>query len=187
MTKWFGIEDTPLEGLRVAGRGRRGDGRGWFERAFCEEELGTVLEDRRIVQINRTLTEARGVIRGMHSQLPPHAELKVVSCLRGEVFDVAVDLRRGSPTFLQWHGEVLSETNGKSLIIPEGFAHGFQTLSQACEMFYLHTAAYAAGAEFGLNPCDPMIGIDWPLEISQMSDKDSGCARLSKSFEGVVL
>ena len=97
------------------------------------------------------MTASRGTVRGMHFQHPPHAETKFVSCLRGEVFDVAVDLRNGSPTFLHWHAEILSADNHRTLVIPEGFAHGFQTLSDDCEMLYFHTAAYNPEAEGGLN------------------------------------
>lgn len=175
------------EGLTLLERNRLGDARGWFERMFCEDELRGVLEGRRIVQVNRTLTGEVGAVRGMHSQRPPHAELKVVSCVRGEVFDVAVDLRKGSPTFLRWHGEVLSGENQRALVIPEGFAHGFQTLSQDCEMLYFHTAAYESSAEFRVHPSDPRVGIVWPLEISVMSGKDSDCPMLEESFEGVAL
>lgn len=98
----------------------------------------------------------------MHFQRTPHAEMKLVSCVRGLVFDVAVDLRRGSPTFLRWHSELLSADNHKTLVIPEGFAHGFQTLTDDCEMLYLHTTAYAPDAEAGLNPQDARLAIAWP-------------------------
>ena len=109
----------------------------------------------------------------MHFQHPPHAETKFISCLTGEVFDVAVDLRRGSPTFLLWHAEILSADNHKTFIIPEGFAHGFQTLTKDCEILYLHTTAYRADAEGGLNASDPRLGIQWPLSIAEQSARDS--------------
>jgi dTDP-4-dehydrorhamnose 3,5-epimerase len=121
----------------------------------------------------------------MHFQFPPHAEDKLVSCLRGEVFDVAIDLRSGSTTFLQWHGEILSGENCKSLLIPQGFAHGFQTLSQDCELLYLHSAAYHPGAEGALNPLDPAVGIEWPLAFTDISERDSKHPLIAQTFTGV--
>ena len=112
------------------------------------------------MQINHTLTGRRGTVRGMHYQRPPHAETKFISCLRGEVFDVAVDLRHDSPTFLRWHAEVLSAENHRTLVVPEGFAHGFQTLAEDCELLYLHTAAFAADSEGALNANDPRPILD---------------------------
>jgi len=116
--------------------------------------------------------------------LRPHAETKVVSCLHGEVFDVAVDLRRNSPTFLQWYGAVLSAANQRSLLIPEGFAHGFQALTDDCELIYLHTAAYQPSAEGAVNANDPRLAIMWPLEISEMSERDRAHSLLAAEFEG---
>jgi dTDP-4-dehydrorhamnose 3,5-epimerase len=109
----------------------------------------------------------------MHFQREPNAEMKFVTCLRGEVFDVAVDLRPGSPTYLRWHGEILSGSNHKTLVIPEGFAHGFQTLTEDCEMLYLHTASHHSGSEGGLHPLDPALSIPWPLPVAEMSARDS--------------
>jgi dTDP-4-dehydrorhamnose 3,5-epimerase len=122
----------------------------------------------------------------MHFQYPPHAETKIVSCLKGEIFDVAVDIRSDSATFLRWHGEALSAANGKSLLIPEGFAHGFQTLTDDCEVLYLHTAPYAPSKEGALNLRDPHLGITWPLAITEMSDRDRSYPFLSADFPGVL-
>ena len=165
----------------------RGDERGYLERLYCRSELEDVLGAETIEQINHTLTNVSGTVRGMHYQRPPHAEIKLVSCLRGEVFDVAVDLRRGSPTFLCWHGEPLSDSNHRTLVIPRGFAHGFQTLTDHCEMIYFHSAAYQPMAEAGVHPCDPRIGIAWPREISQMSTRDASHIYIEESFEGMSL
>jgi dTDP-4-dehydrorhamnose 3,5-epimerase len=123
----------------------------------------------------------------MHFQHPPHAETKFVCCLRGEVFDVAVDLRRGSPTFLLWYAEILSADNHKTLVIPEGFAHGFQTLTKDCEMLYFHTAAYQAGSEGGLNTQDPRLAIQWPLDITEQSARDMAHPMLEQDFKGVAI
>ncbi len=185
MTARFDILPTPLADLRVLQRKPLGDSRGYLERLFCLEELAEILAGRHIAQINHTLTASRGTVRGMHFQLPPHAETKFVSCLRGEVFDVAVDLRRGSPSFLRWHGEILSAGNHLTLVIPEGFAHGFQTLCEDCEMLYLHTAAYHAAAEGGVNALDAVLAIEWPLEVTTLSDRDRVHPRLAAEFEGL--
>jgi dTDP-4-dehydrorhamnose 3,5-epimerase len=187
MSGRFELETSPLAGLHVARRKRVGDSRGFLERLFCTEELHPLISDRSIVQVNRTWTERRGTVRGMHFQHPPHAETKFVSCLRGEVFDVAVDLRRESPTFLQWHAEVLSAENRATLVIPEGFAHGFQTLTDGCELLYFHTAAYAPAAEGGLNPRDPRLAIEWPEPISEISPRDAAHPLLTGDFAGVAV
>lgn len=186
MTPRFDLLATALAGLQVLQRKPLGDSRGYLERLFCADELAPLLAGRRIVQINHTLTARRGTVRGLHFQRPPHAETKFVSCLRGEVFDVAVDLRRDSATFLHWHGEILSAENHKTLLIPEGYAHGFQTLTDECEMLYFHTAAYHADAEGGLNAADPRLAIAWPLPITERSARDSGHALLDEYFFGVV-
>jgi dTDP-4-dehydrorhamnose 3,5-epimerase len=112
--------------------------------------------------------------------------MKIVSCLRGSVFDVAVDLRRGSQTFLSWHGRTLSAENGESLVIPEGFAHGFQTLEPDCELLYVHTARYIPSAESGLDALDPLLDIIWPLEVTERSNRDAALQG-SVGFEGIVL
>jgi len=169
----FFIHETPLSGLVVLERKPISDNRGYFERLFCEEELAPFLGKRRIAQINHTVTLRRGTVRGMHYQRPPFAEMKIVQCLRGEVFDVAVDLRRDSPTFLRWHAERLSDENHRTLLIPEGFAHGFQTLTDDCEMLYFHTAPYVPAAEGGLHVLDPKLAIAWPLPVSHLSGRDA--------------
>jgi dTDP-4-dehydrorhamnose 3,5-epimerase len=187
MTTRFDITNTPLPGVHVLRRMPLGDNRGYLERLYCSDDLHPVLADSRIVQINHTLTEKRGTVRGMHFQYPPQAETKLVSCLRGEVFDVAVDLRRGSPTFLHWHAVTLSATNHLSLLIPAGCAHGFQTLADDCEMLYFHTAAYCREAEGGLNVADPCLAIEWPLSITDMSPRDAGFAMVGDDFQGIAV
>lgn len=181
------ITDTPLVGLRLLERLPLGDERGFLERMFCDTELSSLLGERRIRQVNRTLTQKRGVVRGMHFQHPPYAECKLISCLHGEIFDVAVDLRKGSSSFLHCHAQVLSGGNRLSLLIPEGFAHGFQTLTENCEILYFHTAPYNAEAEAGLNACDPMLKIEWPLPITERSGRDEKHPLLSTGFEGIAL
>jgi dTDP-4-dehydrorhamnose 3,5-epimerase len=185
--KRFGAHSTPLDGVMVVERRRIGDSRGFLSRLYCPRELAACGFDRPVVQINQTMTRARGAVRGMHYQRPPHAEDKFVSCLRGEVFDVAVDLRPESKTFLKWHGEILSADNSRSLFIPAGFAHGFQTLTDDCELLYLHTALYAPDAEAAVNAQDPALAINWPLPITEMSERDRGHAFIDNLFAGVSL
>jgi dTDP-4-dehydrorhamnose 3,5-epimerase len=186
MSSRFDILETPLPGLWVMQRKSIGDSRGYLERLYCRSELESLAPGKVIAQINHTLTASRGTVRGMHFQRPPHAEIKFVSCLRGEVFDVAVDLRDNSPTFLRWHSEVLSADNHKTLVIPEGFAHGFQTLTDDCEMLYLHTATYQPGAEGGLNPQDPKLAIRWPLPVAGLSPRDASHPFLDDGFVGMA-
>lgn len=187
MSTRFELQLTAIAGLLVLQRIPLGDNRGYLERMFCAEELESHMNGRRIVQVNHTVTRDSGTVRGMHFQYPPYAETKFVSCLRGEVFDVAVDLRRNSPTFLHWHFERLSAENHKTLLIPEGFAHGFQTLTDDCEMLYLHTAAYHASAEGGLNPLDPRLAISWPMPVSALSPRDASHALLDETYPGIAL
>ena len=143
----FDFIPTPLTGLMLVQRKAIEDHRGFLSRFYCAEEFRAAGIDKPVAQINHTLTRQRGAVRGLHFQHPPHAETKVVSCLKGEILDVAVDLRRDSPTFLHWHGEILSAANRKSLLIPEGYAHGFQTLAEDCELIYLHTSPYHPESE----------------------------------------
>ncbi len=122
---------------------------------FCAQDFLELEMMTSISQINHTVTRTEGSVRGLHFQRPPHGETKVVSCLRGSVFDVAVDIRRSSPTFLQWHAELLSEDNSRSLHIPQGFAHGFQCLTPDCELLYFHSTPHAPQSEAALNVLDP--------------------------------
>lgn len=168
-------------------RKTREDHRGFLSRFYCAEEFREAGINKPIAQINHTATRIKGTARGLHFQYPPHAENKLVSCLNGAIWDVAVDIRRDSATFLQWHGEILSAGNHKSLLIPEGFAHGFQALADDCEMIYLHTAAYHAEAEGRINVIDPRLNIFWPLPIKNMSDLDCKHPFVEENFQGVIL
>lgn len=181
----FTFFPTPLQGLVVVQREPIKDSRGLFTRLFCGDEFREIGLTKPIAQINHSLTHQRGTVRGLHFQYPPHAEAKIVSCLRGEVFDVAVDLRADSPTFLRWHGEILSVENARSLCIPEGFAHGFQALTDDCELLYLHTEAYVPQAEGGLHPRDPRVRVEWPLPITTLSPLDQRHPLLRDDFTGI--
>ena len=183
----FTIFDTPIADLKIVERQQLGDSRGFLSRLFCAEELGAAGWHKPVSQINHTFTQRKGTIRGMHFQRAPHAEMKLVTCLRGAVWDVAVDLRLGSPTYLHWHAVELSASNGCALLIPEGFAHGFQTLVDDCELIYLHSTAYAPAVEAGLNARDPSLSINWPLNISEISARDLQHQMLDHQFKGVEL
>lgn len=186
MSSRFDIFDTPIPGMKRVQRKPIGDHRGYFERLFCTEELQSLLAGRSIVQINHSLTVQRGAVRGLHFQHPPHAELKLVSCLRGAVWDVAMDLRADSPTFLHWHAEELSADNARMLVIPEGCAHGFQVLEPESELLYLHTAFYAPEAEGGLRHDDPRLAIAWPLPVTDLSPRDQEHPLIDSHFSGLL-
>jgi dTDP-4-dehydrorhamnose 3,5-epimerase len=183
----FEFIPTPLAGLTLVQRTVIEDPRGFLSRFYCADEFRAAGLTKPITQINHTLTRNKGAVRGMHFQYPPHAETKLVSCLQGEVFDVAVDLRRDSPTFLHWHGVRLSAQNRQSLLIPEGFAHGFQTLTEDCELIYLHTAAYHPESEGALNIADPKLGITLPLAIADISERDRSHKTIEQDFQGITL
>ena len=185
----FTLTPLPLLGLVRVQRQPLQDARGFFERMFCAQDLAAARWTQPIAQINHSLTRQRGSVRGLHYQRPPHAEMKLVSCLHGEVWDVAVDVRPDSPTFLRWHAERLSPDNGCALLIQPGFAHGFQALTDDAELLYLHTAAYAPEAEAGLHPLDPRLAIAWPLPVAvaELSPRDRSHAWLTDAFEGVRL
>lgn len=185
MSKHFEILPTPIPDLHLIQRNPIGDGRGYLERLFCAEELRVLVQAKPIIQINHTLTSLKGTLRGMHAQRQPFAEIKLIQCLRGEVYDVAIDLRPSSPTYLHWHAEILSATNHRTMVIPEGFAHGFQTLADDCELVYFHTAPYHAEAEVGLNATDPKIGVEWPIEITCRSERDQALPMLEELTQGV--
>lgn len=183
----FDFIPTPLVGLMLVQRKAIEDHRGFLSRFYCAEEFRAAGITKPIAQINHTLTRKKGAVRGLHFQHPPHAEAKLVSCLKGEILDVAVDLRRDSPTFLHWHGEILSAANRRSLLIPEGYAHGFQTLTGDCELIYLHTADYHPKAEGALNVVDPRLGIAWPLPLDDLSERDRNLPFIGSDFQGIVL
>lgn len=187
MSKRFIFKQTSISGLWAAERKAFADDRGIFARVFCANEFKEIGMDKGVVQVNYSLTRDKGTTRGLHFQNPPHAETKMISCLKGEVFDVAVDLRKGSSTFLSWHAEYLSAKNQNCIIIPEGFAHGFQALTDDCELIYLHTNFYVPQAEAGLDVKDKRIGIDWPLPVAGLSERDKGYKPIENGYCGVLL
>ncbi|MBB6341068.1 dTDP-4-dehydrorhamnose 3,5-epimerase [Pseudomonas fluvialis] len=181
------LQALPLQGLFSLRHKVHEDERGRFARLFCEGTLSALGQTVHIRQINHSRTALRGAVRGLHFQFPPHAEHKLITCLRGSVWDVAVDIRRDSPTFLCWHAELLEAGDGRSLLLPPGFAHGFQAMSEDAELLYLHSADYDPSHEGGLRPTDPRLAIDWPLPVQQLSARDSQHMLLDESFQGVCL
>lgn len=181
------IYDTPIKDLKRVETTRGADHRGSFARLFCQKELESCLAGRQIVQINQSCTASVGAVRGMHFQKAPHAEMKLVRCLKGRVWDVAVDLRQGSDTFLNWHAVELTPDNADMFLIPEGFAHGFQVLEANSELLYLHTAFYNVTAEGGLRHDDPRLGIDWPKPVVDLSERDLNHPLITHEFVGLVI
>lgn len=173
------LTESPLAGLWEIETTSKGDARGKFTRVFCAQDFVPVRPDLRFVQVNHSVTALRGTVRGLHFQHAPSAEAKLIRCLRGSVFDVAVDLRPASPTYGQWHSVELSEHNERQVFIPEGFAHGFQALTNAVELLYQHTAPYQASAEGGLRYDDATLAISWPLPVTLVSDRDLGMPSLA--------
>lgn len=187
MSDRFILSQSSIPGLWLAERKIVKDNRGIFRKLFCAEEFFRVGINKPIVQINHSTTRTKGTVRGLHFQYPPHAETRIISCLKGAVFDVAVDLRKGSKTFLSWHGEKLSSENRKSLIIPEGFAHGFQTLTDDCELIYFHTGVYVPESEGGFNVEDKRIAVDWQLPVNCLSERDKNLPFINNTYKGVAL
>jgi dTDP-4-dehydrorhamnose 3,5-epimerase len=164
------------------------DARGFLARIFAADEFRSLGFGDGIAHINHTYTASRGTVRGMHYQVPPAAECKVVKCFRGKVLDVVVDLRAGSPTYLHWEEAELSEENMEMMFVPRGFAHGFQALTDGCELLYLHSTPYSRSAERGLRADDPELGIRWPLPIALRSERDLSHPLIDrKSFQAVSL
>lgn len=181
------IIPTNFEGAYLIQPEKKGDHRGAFARTFCQEELQKQGIDFTIRQANYSFTEKQGSLRGLHFQLPPKAEDKIVRCAKGAVYDVIVDLRPESATFLKWQGFELKAENLDSLLIPKGFAHGFQTLAKNVEMAYLHSEFYSPGHESGLRYNDPKLQIIWPLPIADISDRDLKHPLLTPDYPGVAL
>jgi dTDP-4-dehydrorhamnose 3,5-epimerase len=179
------FNETPIEGLyRIKGSATV-DNRGEFYRIFDAEQYENIGLSNPIVQINYSINHKKGTVRGMHYQNSTYSEDKIVTCVKGKIFDVAIDLRKNSPTFLKWHGEILDSSSKTGLFIPKGFAHGYQALCDNCEILYLHSNYYNKSHEGGINPLDPSIKIQWPLNISELSDRDRLFPMIDSNFYGV--
>lgn len=183
----FAVSNLPLVGLKLLERKPICDSRGSLTRIFCRDELKSAGWQESIAQINLTQTLDSGTVRGMHFQYPPYTEFKLVSCIKGEVWDIVVDLRAKSTTFLETHVERLSAKNNLAILIPPGFAHGFQSLTDNAELLYLHSTPHNIAAEGGLNPLDPMLKLFWPLPITRISERDKSHPMLDKNFKGIYL
>ena len=178
---------TPIVGAFVLERQHRGDERGFFERIYCSDSLASCGWQGGIAQVNHSFTAERGTCRGLHYQLPPFDEYKLVSCLRGAVWDVVLDLRHGSPSFLHYFSIELSEQNARALLLPPGCAHGFQTLSESVDLLYCHSQRYAPDCEAGVHVLDPRLNIAWPLPVERLSPRDAAFAYVSDDFQGVQI
>ena len=176
---------TPIAGLWEVETTPHADERGSLTRVFCAQAFERVAPGLRFVQVNHSVTQKRGTLRGMHFQRTPSAEWKLIRCLRGRVFDVAADLREGSATFGRWHAVELSEDNQREILIPPGCAHGFQALVDGCELLYQHSEAYAPDREDGVRHDDPRLGVDWPEPVTALSPRDRDFRLIDAGFEGV--
>ena len=177
--------ETILKGSYVIDLEPRGDSRGWFARTYCKNEFAAIGHYKEWVQLNHSFSSVKGTLRGMHYQLPPFSEIKMVRCIAGAVYDVIVDLRKDSSTFLKWFGVELSAANKKMIYIPEGFAHGFQTLTENAELIYHHSEFYIPAAEAGLMYNDKAINIKWPLPVSEISERDMKHPLIDQTFKGI--
>jgi dTDP-4-dehydrorhamnose 3,5-epimerase len=164
--------ETKLSGCFLIEVERREDERGFFARGYCQREMNAHGLTGRMVQVNTAVTYRRGTVRGLHYQVAPAAETKLVRCLRGGIYDLVVDIRPESPTYLEHLGVELTAENRLQLLVSEGFAHGYQTLTDDVEILYLVSEFYSASDERGIRPDDPHLGIEWPLPMALLSEKD---------------
>jgi dTDP-4-dehydrorhamnose 3,5-epimerase len=175
------FKETKIKGLYIIDLKPYSDERGFFARNFCKQEFAKAGIDFDIVQANLSLTKKKGTIRGLHFQSQPKAEDKIVQCLRGTIYDVAVDLRKDSQTFGQWVAQELSAENKKMFLIPKGFAHGFQVLEEDCLLQYFMSEFYSAELSFGVRWDDPFLGIQWPIANPFLSEKDKNWPLIKKT------
>lgn len=168
--------ETELKGAHIIELERREDNRGFFARTWCQQEFAAHGLVARIVQVNLSYNHTRGTLRGMHFQTAPYAETKLVRAVRGAIYDVIIDLRPDSPTYKRWIGVELTADNHRALYVPEGFAHGFQTLEEHTDVLYEMSAFYTPLAASGLRYNDPAFDITWPLPVSIISERDTSWA-----------
>jgi len=178
------ISPTEIDDLYIIESNLFTDDRGSFSRIYCQKELEEI-SNITIKQINHSVTKDKGTTRGMHFQYEPDAEVKIIKCIKGSIFDVVVDIRKNSSTFLKTFSIELTEENKKMLYIPKGFAHGFQTLEDNTELLYFHSSVYTPCNEGALNIKDPLLKIRWPLDTKNLSKRDNEHMLLDKSFKGI--
>jgi dTDP-4-dehydrorhamnose 3,5-epimerase len=177
--------ETTLAGAYVIDLEKIEDERGFFTRSWCEREFSAHGLDSKLVQCNVSFNKKRGTLRGLHYQAAPHEETKLVRCTRGSLFDVIVDLRKDSPTFLKWCGVELTAANYRMLYVPKRFAHGFQTLEEDTEIFYQMSDFFHQEAAGGIRWDDPSLSVAWPTADRTISKKDQAYADLEKQFVGL--
>jgi dTDP-4-dehydrorhamnose 3,5-epimerase len=177
--------NTNFDGLWVIETESKSDERGFLTRLFCKNEFDKINFHQEFVQENLTLTKTKGTFRGFHYQLPPHTETKLVRCISGKVLDIVIDIRKNSKTFLDAFSLELDSSRLNMILIPEGFAHGFQTLTDNCVMLYLHSNFYNSSFERGVRFNDPAINIELPLSVTDISDRDRNHPNILKKFKGI--
>ena len=177
--------ETSLKGSYTIELQPKGDERGWFVRTYCKNEFSQIGHTKEWLQLNHSFTQQKGTVRGMHYQLPPFDEIKLVRCISGAVYDVIIDVRKDSPTFLKNFGVELSAINKKMIYIPAGFAHGFQTLTDDCELIYHHSQIYTPGSEAAIKFDEPLVNIEWPLQVNNVSARDNSHPLLDANFKGL--
>jgi len=177
--------ETGLKGAFIIKPQLMEDQRGFFGRIFSQDEFDQQGLQTIFKQANHSGSTQKGTIRGMHFQFSPYTEAKLVKCIRGKIYDVLIDLRKNSPTFLRWYGAELSDENKLMMYVPNGFAHGFQSLEDNSEIFYLVSEFYKKDYEGGAKFDDPIVGIKWPLPVTAISEKDKNCSFLDKNFKGI--
>ena len=176
---------TPLEGAYLINLEKYEDERGFFARVFCESEFQEMGLSSRFIQVNNSLTGSKGTIRGMHYQLEPSAEVKIVRCIRGSLYDAIIDLRPDSSSFGKWFGSELSAENRQMMYVPKGVAHGFLTLEDNTETFYFASNSYSPDLERGIRFDDPYFGVEWPIPVTESSQKDKSFPAFDPEWHGV--
>jgi dTDP-4-dehydrorhamnose 3,5-epimerase len=179
------FQETILKGSYIIELTPFYDNRGGFARTFCKKEFEQIGHTKEFVQLNQSYNTVKGTVRGMHYQVRPFSEIKLIRCIRGAVYDVIIDIRENSPTFLQHVAVELSSENKRMIYVPEGFLHGFQTLEDNTELIYHHTEYFNPEADAGMNYADPSLNINWPLTVSVISDKDKTHKLIDNNFKGI--
>lgn len=179
--------ETPLPGLYIINYTKLEDERGFFVRTFCKKEFSQIGFNKELVQLNHSFNIKQGTVRGLHYQKMPFTESKLIRCIQGKVFDVAVDIRQNSSTYLQYFSIELGSDNMNAIFIPNGFAHGFQTLEENTSLIYHHSEYYTPEADAGIRYDDPGINIKWPLPVVNLSKKDKQYPFLDEKFKAIVI
>ncbi len=183
----FKFSKTSLRDLKIISKEYKNDTRGYLIRLFCQDELKKIKYNNKIKQINLTLTSKKNTFRGFHYQIKPYCETKFVTCVKGKVLDIVIDLRKKSKTFLKYHSEIIKEEDSKTILIPKGFAHGFLSLVDNCKLLYFHTANYRPKYERGINLKDPRLKLKLKLKPKYISDRDKNFPLIDNDFKGIQI